>query len=365
VSQTSLAAYYVSYELNAYTKEPSRMAEIYSLLHQNTRIAYLPLAMNDYGEGGEAMSGGGEAGGEALEAYPAPGIDSLDGSPPAEEQVYPAPETKDETSLWQNLVDFFSKLLAWITPPASAHTEPDQTEIIQPAMLQSTMLPAGGTYTTTITYEYDPLYRLSEAIYSTGAVYTYTYDRVGNRTGMDAPSGATAYLYNSANQLTHVDGITHTWDANGNLLYDGVYTYTYDIENRLTGVSDQASTFSFEYNGLGERYRQSVDGETITYTLDIAAELSQILSDGDHSYQYGLGRIGQRDANSAASFFLPDALGSLRQIADAGGNVLLAQSFDPFGNSLLHSGALTSPFGPQLAAPLQRLAPHDTRPGPK
>jgi small-conductance mechanosensitive channel len=35
VFQTSLDDYYVSYELNAYTKQPSRMAEIYSLLHQN------------------------------------------------------------------------------------------------------------------------------------------------------------------------------------------------------------------------------------------------------------------------------------------------------------------------------------------
>lgn len=35
VLQTSLDDYYVSYELNAYTKEPLRMAEIYSELHQN------------------------------------------------------------------------------------------------------------------------------------------------------------------------------------------------------------------------------------------------------------------------------------------------------------------------------------------
>ena len=51
------------------------------------------------------------------------------------------------------------------------------------------------------------------------------------------------------------DGITHTWDANGNLLHDGVYTYTYDYENRLTAVSNQVSATSFEYNGLGDRYR--------------------------------------------------------------------------------------------------------------
>jgi YD repeat-containing protein len=35
--------------------------------------------------------------------------------------------------------------------------------------------------TTTIVYGYDPLYRLVEATYSSGEVYTYTYDQVGNR----------------------------------------------------------------------------------------------------------------------------------------------------------------------------------------
>jgi hypothetical protein len=70
---------------------------------------------------------------------------------------------------------------------------------------------AGHAYA--MEFEYDTLYRLSEAIYSTGAVYTYTYDRVDNRTAMGAPQGARAYLYNSAHQLTHTDGITPTWDA--------------------------------------------------------------------------------------------------------------------------------------------------------
>ena len=39
-----------------------------------------------------------------------------------------------------------------------------------------------GTITTTvISYTYDALYRLTEADYSTGDVFTYTYDAVGNR----------------------------------------------------------------------------------------------------------------------------------------------------------------------------------------
>jgi YD repeat-containing protein len=39
----------------------------------------------------------------------------------------------------------------------------------------------GGTVTTTITYQYDPLYRLTQANYSDGRYFHYTYDAVGNR----------------------------------------------------------------------------------------------------------------------------------------------------------------------------------------
>ena len=35
------------------------------------------------------------------------------------------------------------------------------------------------------------------------------------------------YGYDIANRLTSVDSVTYTWDNNGNLLSDGVFTYTY------------------------------------------------------------------------------------------------------------------------------------------
>ena len=37
----------------------------------------------------------------------------------------------------------------------------------------------------------------------------------------------------TANRLSSAGGIAYTWDANGNLLSDGVRTYTYNHANRL------------------------------------------------------------------------------------------------------------------------------------
>jgi len=38
-----------------------------------------------------------------------------------------------------------------------------------------------------------------------------------------------------------------------------------------------------------------VAGVTTTYTLDLAAGLTQVLADGTHTYLYGNGRIAQHD----------------------------------------------------------------------
>jgi small-conductance mechanosensitive channel len=45
VPQTSLDDFYISYQINAYTKEPARIAEIYSRLHQNIQDRFNEAGM--------------------------------------------------------------------------------------------------------------------------------------------------------------------------------------------------------------------------------------------------------------------------------------------------------------------------------
>ena len=56
-----------------------------------------------------------------------------------------------------------------------------------------------------------------------------------------------------------LDGATFTWDDNGNLLSDDAWTYSYDHADRLTALSGPGGSFSFAYNGLGDRL-QVTDG---------------------------------------------------------------------------------------------------------
>ncbi len=198
--------------------------------------------------------------------------------------------------------------------------------------------------TLVIGYSYDALNRLTGADYSDGAYFPYGYDPVGNRLAQTTPGGAANYAYDDANRLTNAGGTGYTWDANGNLLWDGVYSYTYSSANRLVAVSGQQSAFSFEYNGEGDRVAQTVNSMTTNYTLDLASGLTQVLADGEQTYLYGNGRIAQYRAGGA-DYFLGDALGSVRQLVDADGEVTLAKNYEPYGELMDSAGSGGTSYG--------------------
>ena len=140
------------------------------------------------------------------------------------------------------------------------------------------------------------------------------------------------YTYDTANRLTSVNGVTYTWDNNGNLLSDGMNTYTHDHANCLATASGGGNTVGYNYNGLGDRVRQTVNGVTTSYTLDLDTGLTQVLADGTNTHLYGTGRIAQYDPE--VQYFLGDALGSVRQMVNAAGQVNLAKGYEPYGSTL-------------------------------
>lgn len=203
----------------------------------------------------------------------------------------------------------------------------------------------GDAQTQTITYGYDPLNRLTSATSTNGDNFQYTYDAVGNRLTETTAGGVTLnYVYDDANRLTSVDGTTYTWDNNGNLLSDGTSIYTYNHSNQLTGVSQGGVNYSYAYDGLGNRLRQTVGSTVTNYLLDTASGLSQVLADGINTYLYGLGRISQSSASSK-EYYLGDALGSVRQMANASGGIVLSRNYEPFGTAYNEMGSSNTAYG--------------------
>ena len=137
-----------------------------------------------------------------------------------------------------------------------------------------------------VSYTYDGLQRLTAANESPGTSYAYSYDDVGNRTGVWLNSTrVVTQTFNTANQ---VDGFTY--DAAGNLSNDGSTTYGYDTLGRL--IERGAAVYA--YNGDGVLVVHSDASTTTRYTQDLASPLTQVLQTtaiSTTNYLYGLDRL--------------------------------------------------------------------------
>jgi len=78
--------------------------------------------------------------------------------------------------------------------------------------------------------------------------------------------------------------------------------------NKLFEVPKVTDTFSYAYNGLGDRVNQTVNEVTTDYVLDIQSSLTQVLQNGTNTYLYGVNRIAQV-TETQTDYFLPNALG--------------------------------------------------------
>ena len=91
---------------------------------------------------------------------------------------------------------------------------------------------------------------------------------------------------------------------------------------------------------------KTVDGVTTGYVLDPAAGLTQVLQETTTgqatSYLYGHDLLAQYDSGTWA-YHVDDGLGSVRQLADPAGQVVMSYSFSPFGVPLGESGG--EPYG--------------------
>lgn len=220
---------------------------------------------------------------------------------------------------------------------------------IQPAHLQ----------TTAVQYEYDLLYRLTQATYSgiLSGTYAYEYDAVGNRTVYNTniiTTQSITYHYDAANRLVESvklgsDTTTYEWDNAGRLITTTVgatvsRVYTYSQSGDLTAVLVDNLLTTFVYDGDGRRLQMSVAGEVTTYTLDYAGGFRVLLEEGGafsdtKHYLYGLACIGELvDADEPESewrYYHQDGNHLVRQTTNIAATVTLAWAYSPEGAVVL------------------------------
>jgi RHS repeat-associated protein len=195
-------------------------------------------------------------------------------------------------------------------------------------------------------YEIDgDLSALSHQFSGSSATFTYAHNKIGNRTGQivnddrylfkPATSMDVAYVSNSLNQYTSVAGVSFGYDGNGNLTSDGVNSYTYDVENRLTAALTPTQSATYAYDPFGRRIEKTVVGVTTKYLHDGDQVIMEYGGSGQllRRYVYGPGidePICMKTASSAYYYHF-DALGSVIALTGSNGQRVETYAYSPYG----------------------------------
>jgi RHS repeat-associated protein len=191
------------------------------------------------------------------------------------------------------------------------------------------------------TLGYDDMNRLLYASATSGPCagmnISWTYDRYGNRWSQSASgsSGCTIALpsLSFTGNNNRIDG--WHYDAAGNLLSDGVHSYTYDAEGRISSVD---GTTKYVYDAGGRRVAKENGSGAVTasYALGLDGEqVTEMNGSGQwvHSNVYA-GKLLATYDGQGTRFQLEDALGSRRVQAHTDGTAGLFCRNYPFGDGL-------------------------------
>jgi RHS repeat-associated protein len=209
------------------------------------------------------------------------------------------------------------------------------------------------TLTGTETYGYDPLGQLTSVTYPNGRVVTYAYDAAGNRTQVTDNGTPTPYAANPLNQYTSAGAAVFGYDLDGNLTNkteNGIPSaYTYDIENRLVRVTTPTDTWTYTYDGFGNRVAVTHNGQITCYVIDptglgnVAAEYGGgggLIA----RYEHGFGLLVRSDGARKPAYYTFSAIGHTSELTDPSGVVANAYAYDPFGLSLAKTETIPNPF---------------------
>lgn len=197
------------------------------------------------------------------------------------------------------------------------------------------------------------------AITASSVTFGHAYNKANQRIGQTATdntwlnypvstASTTSYTANALNQYTAVGAVTPSYDGNGSLTSDGIFTLGYDAENRLISASGAGTTASYTFDAQGRRKTKTVNGTTTVFVTD--ADNREVLEyDGSSGavlrwYAYGLGPnavLSQMNVAAATRMTLiPDMLGSIVGSLDSGAASLTKVGYLPYGKS-----ASAGPFG--------------------
>jgi RHS repeat-associated protein len=172
-------------------------------------------------------------------------------------------------------------------------------------------------------------------------------------------NGTRAYTANGLNQYATAAGSTLSYDANGNLGGDGVWTYAYNLDNQLTAANKTGSANSLAYDGAGRLSQTTLAGVITNLSYDGSDLVAEYNSTGAllRRYVHGPGvdepLVWYEGAVTTAKTWLySDHQGSIVATANSAGTSTATLSYGPYGEPNATTGVRFRYTGQQLLGPL-------------
>ena len=190
-----------------------------------------------------------------------------------------------------------------------------------------------------------------------GTTWKYTYDLGGNILKKERfayndttnPLETVTYTYGDANwrdKLTAVNGSTIRYDAIGNPLNDGTWTYTWQNGRQLQKMQKTGVTAEFVYNADGLRVQKTVNGVATKYTLH-GKNIVHMTSGTDelHFFYDAQNRPAVVVYNGTAYAYVKSLQGDIVALLNGAGNVVVSYVYDAWGAPIGKSGSMAETLG--------------------
>ncbi len=167
--------------------------------------------------------------------------------------------------------------------------------------------------------------------------------------GTTEPPGEELPWAESEFRITSVDGVaaslhnrSYQYDANGNLLSDGVRTFTYDENNRPISILNSLDETRFVYDGDGARVKKILSDGTIKVYVGGLYEYTQGGGAAKFIFANGQRIALKRDTQGLENtlYYHGDHLGSSTVITNSVGDEVERTFYKPFGETVSDVGSV-------------------------
>ncbi|MEX0733036.1 MAG: RHS repeat-associated core domain-containing protein [Steroidobacteraceae bacterium] len=195
-------------------------------------------------------------------------------------------------------------------------------------------------------FRYDALDRLKEARRNGVLNLEMDYDAIGNiRRKSDVCAGTTTcYIYHPQRKhaVSKAGSQSYAYDANGNMTSRGGAAIAWTSRNLPSSIAhSNGNSSQFSYGPDGNRWKQvAKHGAATETTIYSGGLMEKVTRGGVTTWRHyvlaptGTAAVQLRYSGGSPSvmrYLTQDHLGSIDRIVDAGGNVVVAESFAPFG----------------------------------